>query len=46
MIRNTKIEKNKGIALALGYFDGMHLGHRKLISTLVSEAKKMNILKP
>lgn len=43
MIRNTKIEKNKGIALALGYFDGMHLGHRKLISALVSEAKKMNI---
>ena len=43
MIKFTKIEKNKGIAIASGYFDGMHLGHRKLISTMVAEARKLEI---
>ncbi len=39
----AKIEKNKGIAIALGFFDGMHLGHRKIIKTLVTEGKKRDI---
>ena len=34
------IEKS---AVALGYFDGVHVGHRKLISLLVREAKARNI---
>jgi riboflavin kinase/FMN adenylyltransferase len=29
----------KGSAIALGYFDGVHVGHRELISMLVREAK-------
>ena len=28
-----------GSAVALGYFDGVHVGHRELISMLVREAK-------
>ena len=35
----------KGSAVALGYFDGVHLGHRELISLLVREAKAKK-LKP
>ena len=29
----------KSSAVALGYFDGVHIGHRELISLLVREAK-------
>ena len=43
MITSSKLEKNTGIALALGYFDAMHLGHRKLIKTLLEEAKSRNL---
>ena len=32
-----------GIAVALGYFDGVHVGHRELIALLVSEAKKRGL---
>ena len=35
----------KGSAIALGYFDGVHVGHRELISLLVREAKAKK-LKP
>lgn len=35
----------KGTAVALGYFDGVHVGHRELISLLVREAKAKK-LKP
>ena len=31
---------NRPRAIALGFFDGMHIGHRRLISLAVSEAKK------
>ena len=34
-----------GLAIALGYFDGVHVGHRELISTLVRESKTKG-LKP
>lgn len=33
----------RGIAVALGYFDGVHVGHRELIALLVSEAKKRGL---
>lgn len=35
----------KGSAVALGYFDGVHVGHRELISLLVREARAKG-LKP
>lgn len=34
------ITKNKGTVLALGYFDGIHIGHKKIISTLLNTAKE------
>lgn len=37
---NYKAEK-KTLLLALGNFDGIHLGHQKLITTMVQEAKKI-----
>jgi len=33
------IKEIKGIAVALGYFDGIHIGHKKILSTLVQQAK-------
>lgn len=33
----------RGIAVALGYFDGVHVGHRELIALLVNEAKKRGL---
>jgi len=38
-----ELNKNKHIAIALGYFDGMHLGHKKVIQTLVSKARSFDI---
>lgn len=35
---NTDIEK--GCAVAVGGFDGVHIGHRAMITTLVNEAKR------
>ena len=33
----------KNLAVALGYFDGVHIGHRKLIKELVNYAGKNNL---
>ena len=33
--------KNKPIVLAMGCFDGVHIGHQKVISTAVEHAKKI-----
>ena len=30
--------------IALGYFDGMHLGHLKIIKTCISDAKRDKVL--
>ena len=35
-----KIKKTKNLVLAIGCFDGLHLGHQKIIRVVVSEAKK------
>ena len=35
----NKISPNKKLAIALGYFDGVHIGHKKIITTLVHQAK-------
>jgi len=33
-------EKNKPVVLAMGCFDGVHIGHQKVISTAVEQAKE------
>lgn len=33
-------EENKNLALALGFFDGVHLGHQEVIKSAVDHAKK------
>ena len=38
-----ELKPNNGIAIALGYFDGIHIGHKKIISTLVQQAKLKGI---
>lgn len=35
-------ENNKPIVLAMGCFDGVHLGHQKVISTAVDQAAELN----
>lgn len=36
----TELNNNPNLSLALGYFDGVHLGHQKVISTAVNFAHK------
>ena len=37
------INENKPRAICLGYFDGIHLGHRELINKTIKEAKEYNL---
>ena len=37
------INENKPRAICLGYFDGIHLGHRELINKTVKEAKEYSL---
>lgn len=37
-----KLIENKGLAIALGYFDGVHLGHQAVIKSAVDYAKANN----
>ena len=34
---------DKGVAVALGFFDGVHVAHQDLIQTTIKEAKKRNL---
>lgn len=36
--------KNQGTAVALGYFDGIHLGHQAVLNTALSYAKKEKLV--
>lgn len=36
----TELNKNPNLSLALGYFDGVHLGHQKVIGSAVNYARK------
>ncbi len=36
-----EIKPNRKIAIALGYFDGIHIGHKKIISSLVQQARQL-----
>ncbi len=42
-IKSDNIIINKPTAITLGNFDGIHLGHRTLINTVVKQAKKKNL---
>ena len=38
-----EINENKNLAIALGYFDGVHIGHKKIITSLVQQAREKKI---
>ena len=38
-----EIKPNKNLAIALGYFDGIHIGHKKLLTTLIQQARAKGI---
>lgn len=40
---NGSVNTENGCAVAVGGFDGVHLGHRKLIDSLVAEARVNNL---
>ena len=44
IIRNTTEFKLKNSCVTLGKFDGVHLGHRKLISTVVEDAEHQSVV--
>lgn len=37
---NRPTSENRGTAIALGYFDGLHLGHQTIISKVVAHGKR------
>ena len=39
----TELNENKSIVLILGFFDGIHLGHQKVIESAVEYAKQNNL---
>ncbi|MCL1949921.1 MAG: riboflavin biosynthesis protein RibF [Turicibacter sp.] len=41
---NRGTGKNPGLAVALGYFDGLHLGHQALVSDVVEYAKNNGLI--
>lgn len=40
----TKEEREKGTAVALGYFDGIHIGHRAVLIKALEAAKDRNLI--
>ncbi len=43
-ITTTKIQMNQDTAITLGNFDGLHMGHRRLISTMQQKAAQQGLL--
>lgn len=43
VIRNTDILKEKALVATIGFFDGVHLGHRYLIEEMKRVAKQRNL---
>lgn len=39
----NSINKKDNLILALGYFDGIHIGHKKIISTLIQMSKEKGL---
>ena len=39
----TSLNENKNLSIALGYFDGVHLGHRAVINSALNFAKENNL---
>lgn len=42
---NFKLNDDTGVAIALGFFDGMHIGHQEVINKMIELAKKHNYKK-
>ncbi len=40
--KDREFEDAGAVALTLGVFDGVHLGHRRIVETLISEARRLN----
>ena len=36
--------KNQGTAVALGYFDGFHLGHKSVLKKALQKAEEKNLI--
>lgn len=43
IIKDKNIPKLKPSVACIGYFDGIHLGHQKLIKETIKQAKKLNV---
>ncbi len=44
MLDLKKDEREKGTAVALGYFDGIHIGHRAVLEKALDAAKEKNLI--
>lgn len=44
MLCLTEEERKKGTAVALGYFDGIHIGHRAVLQKALDTAKEKNLV--
>ena len=43
MQKFTELNENKNLVLVLGFFDGVHIGHREVIKSAVNYAKENNL---
>ena len=43
MQKFTELNENKNLVLVLGFFDGVHIGHKEVIVSAVEYAKKNNL---
>ena len=40
-----KVNQDEQIAMALGFFDGLHIGHQEVINTMIEIADKKGLKK-